>query len=63
METQTVVIIAVATVGLFLLYESIQQQAAVQDALLAKVASQSSSSGGTFGILTPFIGPILTAVL
>lgn len=38
-ETTTAVVIAAAAVGLFLLYESMQQQAAVQNAILLKLAT------------------------
>lgn len=62
-ETTTVAIVAVAAVGLFLLYQSMQQQAAVQNALLAKIASQQPAAANPLGAIAPLIGPILGAVL
>jgi hypothetical protein len=60
-ETTTVVIVAVAAVGLFLLYESMQQQAAVQNALLLKIASTPApAAANPLGALAPLIGPLIS---
>lgn len=65
-ETTTVVIVAIAAVALFLIYEEGQQQAAVQNALLVKIANTptvvNSASSSPFGILTPLIGPLISAL-
>lgn len=61
--TETVAILAVAAVALFLIYEQGQQQAAVQNALLVKIANQPAAAAASpFGILTPLIGPLISAL-
>jgi hypothetical protein len=57
-ETATVAIIAVAAVGLFLIYEQQQQQAAVQNALLLKIATP--PAGNPLGSLASLVGPIVS---
>lgn len=60
-ETETVAIVAVAAVGLFLIWEQMQQQAAVQNALLAKLATQQpAAAANPLGALAPLIGPVLS---
>jgi hypothetical protein len=57
-ETATVAIIAVAAVGLFLIYEQQQQQAAIQNALLVKLATP--PAGNPLGSLASLIGPVIS---
>jgi hypothetical protein len=58
-ETATVAIIAVAAVGLFLIYEQQQQQAAIQNALLVKLATP-APAGNPLGSLASLIGPVIS---
>lgn len=62
-ETTTVLIVAVGAVGLFLIWTSIQQQAAVQNALLARLATQQQpAAANPFAALLPAVGPIIAAL-
>jgi len=58
--TATVAIIAVAAVGLFLIYEQQQQQAAVQQALLIKLATPAAPQTDTLGSLAKLAGPLIS---
>ena len=57
-ETATVAIIAVAAVGLFLIYEQQQQQAAIQQALLVKIATPPAAN--PLGSLASIAGPLIS---
>ena len=62
-ETTTVLIVAVGGVGLFLIWTSMQQQAAVQNALLAKIASQPQpAAANPLTALLPAVGPLIAAL-
>lgn len=58
-ETATVAILAVAAVGLFLIYEQQQQQAAIQNALLLKLATPAAAAN-PLGGLSSLIGPLVS---
>ena len=64
-ETTTVAIVAVAAVGLFLLYESSQQRQATQDQtqqlLLAKVLTPAAAPN-PLSSLTSLVAPIISAL-
>ena len=64
-ETTTVAIVAVAAVGLFLLYESSQQRQATQDQtqqlLLAKVLTPAAAPT-PLSSLTSLVAPIISAL-
>lgn len=59
-ETATVAIIAIAAVGLFLIYEQQQQQNAVSQALLVKIATPPASN--PLGSLASIAGPLIAAL-
>ncbi len=59
-ETATVAIIAVAAVGLFLIYEQQQQQAAVEQALLVKIATPAAPASNPLGSLASIAGPLIS---
>lgn len=61
-ETATVAIIAVAAVGLFLIYEQQQQQAAVQQALLVKLATPQQPASNPLTSLASIAGPLIAAL-
>jgi len=64
-ETTTVAIVALAAVGLFLLYESSQQRQTTQDQtqqlLLAKVL-QPAAQPNPLSSLTSLVGPLIAAL-
>lgn len=60
-ETATVAILAVAAVGLFLIYEQQQQQNAVNQALLVKLATPTQPASNPLGSLASIVGPLVAA--
>jgi len=61
-ETATVAIIAVAAVGLFLIYEQQQQQQAINQALLVKIATPTQPASNPLGSLASIAGPLIAAL-
>ena len=59
-ETTTVAILAIAAVGLFLIYEQQQQQNAINQALLLRVATPPASN--PLGSLASIAGPLIAAL-
>jgi hypothetical protein len=60
-ETTTVAILAIAAVGLFLIYEQQQQQNAVNQALLVKIATPVQPASNPLGSLASLAGPLIAA--